>query len=113
VKATSLILVFTSKPERIALEQKLMSYYAFFFDNARPTIIAKAQQLVRDSMKRKKVDRLKYFDGNYKYVELYDAKRLSLGHLVEALISLDLSLNDITAYNGPLPWWSMKNRNEE
>jgi TniQ len=103
----------TSKPERIALEQRLMSYYAFFFDNARPTIIAKAQQLVRESMKRKKVDRLKYFDGNYKYVELYDAKRISLGSLVELLVSLDLSPYDIVAYEGPLPWWSVKNRNEE
>jgi TniQ len=100
----------TSKPERIALEQKLMSYYTFFFDNAKPTIIAKAQQLVRKSMKGKKVDRLKSFDGNYRYVELYDAKRISLGSLVELLVSLDLSLHDIVDYEGPLPWWSVKNR---
>ena len=100
----------TSKPERIALEQKLMSYYAFFFDNARPTIIAKAQQLVRDSMKKKKVDHLKCFDGQFKYVELYDAKRISLGALVELLVSLDLSPQDIVAYEGPLPWWSVKTR---
>ena len=102
----------TSKPERIALEQKVMSYYAFFFDNARPTIIAKAQQLVRDSMKRKKVVYLKCFDGNYKYVECYDAKRISLGSLVEFLVSLDLSPHDIVAYEGPLPWWSVKTRPE-
>lgn len=85
-----------------------MSYYAFFFDNAKPILIAKAQQLVRDSMKRKKVDHLKCFDGNYKYVELYDAKRISLGFLVELLVSLDLSPQDIMAYESSLPWWSLK-----
>jgi hypothetical protein len=95
-------------PERIALELKLMSYYAFFFDNAKPILIAKAQQLVRDSMKRKKVHHLKCFDGNYKYVELYDAKRISLGFLVELLVSLDLSPQDIMAYESSLPWWSLK-----
>ena len=104
---------FMANQERLALERKLLSYYAFFFDHARPTIIAKAQQVVRDSMKRAKIDRVEFLDRRMKYVELYDAKRMSLGHLVEALISLDLSLNDITAYNGPLPWWSMKNRTEE
>jgi hypothetical protein len=102
-----------SEPERIALEEKLLSYYVFFFDNARPTIIAKAQQLVRDSMKRKKVDHLKCFDGNYKYVELYDAKRISLSSLVELLISLDISPHDIVSYEGPLPWWSVKNRDDQ
>jgi len=63
-----------------------MFYYTFFFDNAEPTLIVKAQQLVRESMKRKKVDRLKCFDGTYKYVERYDGKRISLGSLVELLV---------------------------
>ncbi len=98
---------FTSKPERIALEQRLMSYYTFFFDNARQIIIAKAQQLVRDVMKKRKIDHLRCFDGNYRYVECYDAKRMSLGFLVELLVSLDLSPDDIMAYKGSIPWWSV------
>ena len=53
---------------------------------------------------------VKYVTGRSLY-QLH--KRMSPGHLVEALISLDLSLNDITAYNGPLPWWSMKTDKNE
>ena len=101
----------TVNPERIVLEQKVMVFYTFFFENARPILFAKAQQLVRESMKRKKIDRLKCFDGNYKYVERYDGKRISLGSLVELLVSLDLSPDDVVDYEGPLPWWSVKNKN--
>jgi hypothetical protein len=94
--------------ESIALERKLMSYYEFFFANGTPMILARAQQLVRQRVRKKKVDRVKCFDGNMKYVECYDAKRMSLGYLIELLVSLDLSLHDIVAYEGLLPWWSLK-----
>jgi hypothetical protein len=94
--------------ERLALEQKLMSYYAFFFSNGTPVVLAKAQQLVREEVKKKKAEHVKSFNGEVIYVERYDAKRMSLGHLVEVLISLDLTPDDIMAFQGPLPWWSMK-----
>ncbi len=94
--------------KQVALEQRLLSHYEFFFANGTPTILAKAQQLVRKRVKKKKVDHVKCFDGNMKYVECYDSKRVSLGYLVEVLVSLDLSPHDIMAYDGPLPWWSMK-----
>jgi len=99
--------------ERAVLELKLLSLYAFFFVKGTPTILAKAQQLVRERMRKKKVDHVKCFDGNMKYVECYDAKRMSLGYLVELLISLDLSPHDVTAFEGILPWWSMKTDKSE
>jgi hypothetical protein len=94
--------------EQAALELKLLSLYAFFCGKGTPTILAKAQQLVRERMRKKKVDHVKCFDGNMEYVECYDSKRVSLGYLVEVLVSLDPSPHDIMAYDGPLPWWSMK-----
>ena len=94
--------------KQAALEQRLLSHYEFFFANGTPTILAKAQQLVRERVKKKKVDHVKCSDGNVKYVECYDSKRVSLGYLVELLVSLDLSPHDIRANDGPLPWWSMK-----
>ena len=99
---------FSINEKQVALEQRLLSHYEFFFANGTPTILAKAQQLVRERVKKKKVDHVKCFDGNMKYVECYDSKRVSLGYLVEVLVSLDLSPHDIMAYDGPLPWWSMK-----
>jgi len=59
-----------------------MSYYEFFFANGTPAVLAKAQQLVREKVKKKKVKHVKSFDGEMKYVECYDAKRISLGYLV-------------------------------
>ncbi len=99
--------------ERVALEQKLMSYYAFFFSNGTPVVLAKAQQLVREEMKKRQTEFVKNLNGELKYVECYDAKRMALGHLVEVLISLDLTPDDIMAFKGPLPWWSMKTNKRE
>ena len=85
-----------------------MSYYGFFFAKGTQTVLAKSKQLVRERVKQKKVEHVKSFSGEKKYVECYDAKRKSPGYLVELLVSLDLSPDDIMAYQNPLPWWSMK-----
>ncbi len=97
-----------SKPDRFELEQNIMSYYEFFFANGTPQILAKALQIVRETVKRKRTPWVKCLDGSTKYVECYDGKRVSLGFLVELLVSLDLTRQDIMAYEGSLPWWSLK-----
>jgi hypothetical protein len=98
----------TSKPERVALERNFMSYYEFFFTTGTPQILAKALQLVRDNMKRRRTPWVKCPDGGTKYVECYYGKRVSLGFLVELLVSLELSPQEIMTYQGSLPWWSLK-----
>ena len=35
-------------------------------------------------------------------------RELSLGFLVELLVSLELTSIDVLSYDGGLPWWSMK-----
>ena len=95
-------------PKRIALEKNIMSFYEFFFANGTSMILAKAQQLVRERVKRKKAPWVRCPDGSTRYVECYDGKKVSLGALVELLVSLDLSPHDIVSYEGPLPWWSLK-----
>jgi hypothetical protein len=90
------------------LEQKILSYYEFFFANGTPQILAKALQLVRERVKRMRSPWVKCIDGNIKYVECYDRKKLSLGFLVELLVSLELTPIDVLSYDGGLPWWSMK-----
>ncbi len=57
------LLHLSADPERIALEQKFLSLYEFFFTKGTPTILAKAQQLVRESAKRKKTPWVRRPDG--------------------------------------------------
>jgi hypothetical protein len=98
----------TCKADRFVLEQKILSYYEFFFTNGTPQILAKALQLVRERVKRMRSHRVKCLEGKIKYVECYDRKKFSLGFLVELLLSLELIPDDIISYDGTLPWWSMK-----
>lgn len=95
-------------PECLSNEHKLLLHYEFFFTNGTPTLLTKALQLVRDSVKRKRTPWVKCPDGSAKYVECYDKKRVSLGFLVELLVGLDLTPHDIMSYDGVLPWWSLK-----
>jgi hypothetical protein len=89
------------------LEQAILSYYEFFFANGTPQILAKAIQLVRDRVKRMRSPWVKCLDGSNKYVECYDGKKVSLGFLVELLVSLELTPDDILSFDGGLPWWSL------
>ena len=72
------------------MEHKLLLHYEFFFTKGTPTLLAKALQLVRERVKRKRTPWVRCPDGSTKYVECYDGKRVSLGSLVELLVSLDL-----------------------
>jgi TniQ len=98
----------SADPESIALEYKLLLHYEFFCTKGTPTLLAKALQLVRDSVKKKRTPWVRCPDGSTKYVECYDGKRVSLGSLVESLVSLELSPQDIMTYEGVIPWWSLK-----
>ena len=98
----------TCRPDRFVLEQKILSYYEFFFANGTPQILAKALQLVRQRVKRMRSPWVKCLDGKVKYVECYDRKKFSLGFLVELLVSLELNPDDIQSYDGGLPWWALK-----
>jgi len=102
----------TADPECLSIEHKLLLHYEFFFTKGTPTLLTKALQLVRETVKRKKTPWVKCSDGSSKYVECYDGKRISLGSLVQMLVSLNLTPRDVEDYEGVLPWWSMKIQTE-
>ena len=77
-------------PERSQLEQKLLSYYDFFFTKGTPELLLSALQLIREKLKKEKMARVKLLDGKIKHVEHYELTKASLGYLVELLTSLDL-----------------------
>jgi TniQ len=76
---------------RIALEQTVLSCYAFFFAEGTPLLLSRALQLVRMDLKQRKASRVKRLDGSIKSVEHYELTKASLGYLVDLLVSLDLS----------------------
>ncbi len=79
-----------ASPERIALEQKILSWYAFFLAEGTPLLLSQSLQRIRLHLKGGKVSRLKCLDGRVKAVEHYELTKASLGYLVDLLVSLDL-----------------------
>ncbi len=99
--------------ESLALVQKFLLHYDFFFTKGTPTLLAKAHQLIRERVKRLSTPRVRCPNGIIKYVECYDRKRVSLGSLIELLVSLELFPCDVESYDGFIPWWSVKTQHEE
>ena len=96
--------------ERIEREEKLLSYYEFFWTYGTPEILASALRLRYDSVVEKGKIRVPLLDENAQASpsDTSYQRTSSLGYLVHALWQLDLSPRDILMYTGPLPWRSMK-----
>jgi hypothetical protein len=81
--------------ERLMLEQKYLSYYAFFFDEGTPTVVVRVLHCIATTLlKMKKNSDILLNIGNQ--LVLYDFwSHISLSTLVDWLILCDLSLSDI------------------
>lgn len=73
---------------------------------------AQALQLIRTSLKQSREGRMKGLDGSIRQVEHYELTKASLGCLVDLLLKLDISSDDILAYEGPLSWQFMGSSQE-
>jgi hypothetical protein len=93
-----------ASPERIALERKILTCYEFFLSQGTPALLARAWQLIRYKLVERKDDRLQRLDGRVKKVATSFREKISLGYLVDVLVSLDLSPSDIVADDGPVFW---------
>jgi hypothetical protein len=97
-------------PERLELEQKLLSYYDFFFTRGTPEVLASALRLIYDSVVEKGMIRVSLPDEDAQKSpdDRPYQRSTSLGYVVPALLQLDLSPRDMLSYAGPLPWRSVK-----
>jgi hypothetical protein len=97
-------------PERMQIEQQLLSYYDFFFTQGTPELLANTLRLIYDSVVEKGEIRVPLPDEDVQASpENRSSQRTtSLGYLVHTLWQLDLSPRDILVYAGPLPWRSIK-----
>jgi hypothetical protein len=97
-------------PERIEIEEKLLSHYDFFLIKGTPEILASALRLMYDSVVEKGEIRVPLPDEDIQTSSSGPSyqRTSSLGYLVHTLWQLDLSPRDIVVYAGPLPWRSTK-----
>ena len=84
-------------PERLKSEQKLLSYYEFFFTEGTPDLLARTSRLIYDRILEKAEGRVPLFDeGAQKSADgRSDQETRSLGYLARALLQLDLSPRDL------------------
>lgn len=91
-------------------EQQLLSSYRFFWTRGTPELLASALRLIYDSVAEKREIRAALPNTDTRSVSDERSYQVanSLGYLVHALWQLDLSPRDVIAYEGPLPWRSVK-----
>lgn len=81
--------------ERLAMEQIVLSYYGLFFSEGTPELLAYALLVVRSRLKRRKISQVRLLDGEIKQVEHYELTKASLSYLVNLLVSLAFSPDDL------------------
>lgn len=90
-----------ASPERIALQQQLLSYYEFFFSKGTPNLISSILRLIEKREGegcRRDIPSLDE-DGRYRYADKpLHLREMLLGYVVSSLVSLNLSLADVMSY---------------
>ncbi len=91
-------------------EQQLLSSYQFFLTRGTPELLASTLQLIYDGVVEKGEIRAALPNAATQAVPEGRSYQVatSLGYLVHALWQLDVSPRDVVAYEGPLPWRSIK-----
>ncbi len=82
-------------PEEIALSNELLKWYEVFFTKGTPMLFSSALKLVRGRFPKKGTGGVRLLDGKTRVVLPDSRGQISLGHLVDWLVSLDLSTEDL------------------
>ena len=100
----------TMEPERLQIEQQLLSSYDFFFRQGTSQLLAHTLRLIYDSVVEKGEIRVPLSDEDVQAAAENRSyqRNTTLSYIVHALWQLDLSPRDILVYAGPLPWRSIK-----
>lgn len=84
-----------ASPEEVSRGHKILAWYDLFFLNATPELLTSTLRLIHDTFSEHKSSGVRLLNGKMKSV-LPDLRvRLSLGHIVDWLVSLDLSPQDL------------------
>jgi TniQ len=94
-------------PKRIALEERILAWYEFFFSHGSRSLLARALQLIQQKIAERKVKSVKRLDGKSVLVNFPSPEKSSLARVVDILVSLDMCPADIEADDSPLLWRSI------
>jgi hypothetical protein len=85
--------------KHIAMEQKILLWYEIFFTQGTPTLLTSAVTLIqRKFRERNKLGRIHRLSGKpikSEFFSPYYRTKFSLAYLVDLLVSLDLSPDDL------------------
>ncbi len=85
-------------PKEILLSNKLLKWYEVFFAQGTPALFFSALKLIRSRFPEKGAGGVRLLDGKMRFVLPDDRGQISLGHLVDWLVSLDLSPQDLPLF---------------
>lgn len=91
-------------PEAILLNNRILRWYEVFFSKGTPELLSSIWSLIRSRFQGKKAGSVRLLDGKTRRVLPDDRGRISLGHFVDWLVSLDLSPDELMTENSfPYP----------
>jgi TniQ len=80
--------------EEVTRGHKLLKWYETFFSKGTPELFSETLKLIHSKLSGKKAGGVQLLDGKTRWMPPDTRGRISLGHLVDWLVSLDLSPGD-------------------
>jgi TniQ len=84
-------------PERIGLEEKILTWYEFFFSQGSRLLLAHALQLIEQQLAERNVRSIKRLDGKSVAVNFFSPEKSALARVIDVLVSLNMYPDDLEA----------------
>jgi TniQ protein len=94
----------SADPKRLLLEQKILAWYDFFFSKGTRVVLQRALQVINQTLKQRQRSYVERLNGKTGRVTLSILERMSLGQLVDVLVSLELAPDAVETDETPLLW---------
>jgi hypothetical protein len=94
----------SADPERLLLEQKILAWYDFFFSKGTRVVLQRTLQVINQTLKQRQKRSVKRLNGKTSLVTFSALERMSLGQLVDVLVSLELAPDAVGTDETPLLW---------
>jgi TniQ protein len=91
-------------PERLLLERKILAWYDFFFSKGTRVVLQRTLQVINQTLKQRQKKYVERLNGKTSRVTLSALERMSLGQLVDVLVSLELAPDAVETDETPLLW---------
>ena len=94
----------SADPERLLLEQKILAWYDFFFSKGTRVVLQRPLQVINQTLKQRQKRSVTRLNGKTNLLTFSALERMSLGQLVDVLVSLELAPDAVETDETPLLW---------